>query len=645
MRNIFKKISFENIIENLKRINNRFPFSVWIILVLFFIIIWFINFSDNNDSNLIVKVIVTLISAFLLSVSNYIIWESLDFSYKKKNLFQVITLLYSVIFFIFFNWNAENIENVIIIFINIILFLSLIFIAPFCKNIKKDNNNDISFSYFYEVFKNILLSSIIWFIALWWILIAIFTVINLFDLKFFQEEDLIFNTLNFSLCFLAPIYFLSNIPEKKYIEKDTFKENIFINFIIKYIGVGLITVYFIILYSYSIKVLLNFWDWPKWEISWLVISFSSLAYFVYVFSSFLEKKNHIIKYFRKAIPIAVSFQTIMLFYAIFLRINQYDLTINRYLVVIFWIYLLILSLYLIFSKRKDIVFIPAIIAIFTIIISIWPWSVYNLPLTRQVNNLENNLQLSGILKDGKIIPLENENDIDKDLSVEIYSSINYICDFDNCKQIKNIFYDIYTKLEIEDKIEWEKNKENNIKRYKEAIEKYKETDKERVKNNQKLLAKTIKQEYEWIKNWKLIEWIKNELKLISYYHENEYNYFFISEKNLYPLDIKWYSQMIILNYYYYENESIKNAKYDILEEKIIINNEKWEKIDEIDISSFIKNLEFLWTGKIEDKNNMIFENEKYKIIFSNISTINENNDNMNENDIYSNASWFLFIKD
>jgi hypothetical protein len=60
----------------------------------------------------------------------------------------------------------------------------------------------------------------------------------------------------------------------------------------------------------------------------------------------------------------------MLFYAIYLRINQYDLTINRYFVVIFGIWLLVISIYFIFSKKKNLMVIPAILTIFTIIISI-----------------------------------------------------------------------------------------------------------------------------------------------------------------------------------------------------------------------------------------------------------------------------------
>jgi len=82
----------------------------------------------------------------------------------------------------------------------------------------------------------------------------------------------------------------------------------------------------------------------------------------------------------------------MLFYAIYLRINQYDLTINRYFVVVFGLWLLVISIYYIFSKKKHLSIIPAILTLFTIIISVGPWSVYSLPESRQLDRLKTNLE-------------------------------------------------------------------------------------------------------------------------------------------------------------------------------------------------------------------------------------------------------------
>jgi len=99
----------------------------------------------------------------------------------------------------------------------------------------------------------------------------------------------------------------------------------------------------------------------------------------------------------------------MLFYVIYLRINQYDITINRYFVVVFGIWLLFVSLYYIFSKKKYIGNLIVLLTVFTVIISVGPWSVYKLPESRQLERLKNNLIEANILQDGKIIPLKEYN--------------------------------------------------------------------------------------------------------------------------------------------------------------------------------------------------------------------------------------------
>jgi hypothetical protein len=59
----------------------------------------------------------------------------------------------------------------------------------------------------------------------------------------------------------------------------------------------------------------------------------------------------------------------MLFYAIYLRIQQYDITVDRYFVVAFGVLLLVLSLYFICSKKKNLLSLPAILMVFTLLIS------------------------------------------------------------------------------------------------------------------------------------------------------------------------------------------------------------------------------------------------------------------------------------
>lgn len=191
----------------------------------------------------------------------------------------------------------------------------------------------------------------------------------------------------------------------------------------KYVGLPFITLYFIILYAYSLKVLMNFSDWPNGQISWMVIGFSVFGYLLYIFSYVIGEKADLIQKVRRYFPVIVIPQIAMLFYAIYLRIAQYDLTMNRYFVVVFGLWLLGISLHSALVKSQRLVIIPASLAVITLIISIGPWSVYSLPLHRQEARLIRDLTSAGIYHDGSITPLASYESIDSSLSSDIYEGI------------------------------------------------------------------------------------------------------------------------------------------------------------------------------------------------------------------------------
>ena len=231
--------------------------------------------------------------------------------------------------------------------------------------------------------------------------------------------------------------------------------NRFFSFLIRYIAVPFIFVYFLILYAYSAKVLMNFQDWPKGMISWMVIGFSTFGYLAYIFSKPYEEESSIVSLFRRYFPYVVIPQVVMLAYAIELRISQYDLTMNRYFVVIFGFWLFVVSLYLIISRRRSLASITASLTLISLLISVGPWSVYSVPLDRQYDRLIRNLETAGIWKDGKINKLARSIDIT--LENDIYSGIEYVCDFSNCERIKMLFINELKDADRDNKKSWEKD--------------------------------------------------------------------------------------------------------------------------------------------------------------------------------------------
>ncbi len=185
-------------------------------------------------------------------------------------------------------------------------------------------------------------------------------------------------------------YALAKFPKYHTLNTQNFEEDATSNFVIKFIFVPFTILYFIILYTYSLKVLSIFSDWPKGIVANMVMGFSLLAYFTYILSKSLENSSFV-KIFRKILPWAIFLQIFMLFYAIFLRINQYGLTTNRYIVVIAGVALFGISLYYIVSPRKRLAIIPAVFSIFALFFSVGPWNVQELPWKIQFERFKNNL--------------------------------------------------------------------------------------------------------------------------------------------------------------------------------------------------------------------------------------------------------------
>ena len=446
--------------------------------------------------------------------------------------------------------------------------------------------------------------------------IAIWSVQSLFDLKDILTEKTFGDWMIIALSLLAPFFALTKLPMRDSFDDENFSENAFFSFLVKYIAIPFISLYFVILYAYSGKVLANFSQWPKGEVCWMVVGFSLFGYLVYILSYVFEEKTRFIRLFRKFFPMVVIPQIAMLAYAIYLRIAQYDITMNRYFVVVFGIWLLTISLYLLISRRKYLAYIPAILAIFTIIISVGPWSVYTLPLARQTTRLEHNLTTAKILQDGKIVPLKTYGDIDKELSREIYEGIQYVCDFGDCARIKAMFPSQYEKIVTDSQADFERQKVADLAST--TDETYKKSIKERT--------------YELPNKWLIVSKLTEMIKVQTYYGadagEMPYLSFRIADTDsIYPLDIRGYSRFYRINDSFKPGES-KTAhvrvEYDATTQSLVFKQGE-KTIESVDLTAKIHAFQETYKKTRESQLpavDMTYVNGKYKIIFENLEIKN-----------------------
>lgn len=619
VKNIFKFEFFKvNVLWTIK----RFPIPLFYLLLTNWLFIYLINFNINTiDKSKIVSLILTLILSFFLSVWIKLTLERLN-NYFYDIFSYILLALFSVLFYNYNTIYDFNSFQFISYIITGTFIFSYLFIAPFIKEIAKWT---ISQNMFYAYIYKLWVLIIYWFI-IWWVLLLLWilwitTVESLFWLNsILSSYNAYENWLSLSTAFFPVLYCLWKFPNKDLIQNEHINENKFTSFLIKYISIPFIYLYFIILYSYTIKVLINFNDWPKWEVSWLVIIFSIFWYIIYLFSYIYQENNSYIKVFRKFFPYVVIPQTLMLLYSIYLRINQYDITINRYLTVVFWLSLLFISLYYIFSKKKHLYFVILFISITSILISIGPWWIYTLSESRQEKKLVRMLSENNIINNG-IINYEEWKKVNSIAWNDIYSSIEYLCWINNCRSIAKIFPKDFEEI----KINYYNTLNDNDKKYSTLPTKWYITNE---------ITKKINISY----NYNIKE-SDNFLNVSSNYKED------------FPIDISWYDLIIKLenkddsnnNYYWYISRENWKSKL------VIINNKKIENeypLDEINLK-LEKKLENNKNISTLASSELTFDvNKNVKIIFSNYSfypkDYKESGDKKNDDYFYDNG--FILIK-
>ncbi len=282
----------------------------------------------------------------------------------------------------------------------------------------------------------------------------------------------------------------------------------------------------------------------------------------------------------------------MLFIGLYIRIADYGITENRYILLALAFWLLLISLFYILSKSKNLKIIPMSLSFVFLITFAGPWSIYNLSFKSQFNIAKSFLIQNKILIDDQIqkspIPLTLEQ------RQMISNKIHYLIENHGVDSVKEIFG------------------EKAINALK--IDKYK------IPNSidsTKILLNGIG---------------------IKYAHElgkellgNEF--FFHLNLNSIPLDIHNYE--ILLKFYFHENKnkiSIENYNLEMDQEKSELSLYKDQKLMvSIPLESFLNHLNSVRVKEGENENQnfnlkdmtLHFEskNMEVKIIFEHLSII------------------------
>ena len=236
----------------------------------------------------------------------------------------------------------------------------------------------------------------------------------------------------------------------------------------QFILIPLLVLYFIIVYVYGAQITLS-WSWPKGIVSWLISIISVLGIFsfllLYPFKHLAT--SHWISKFNKVFYYLMLPLIALLFISISFRASDYGITINRYLVYSWGIWLSIVCIYAII-KPNNIKFIPQSLALTLLLISFGPWGVFSVSEHSQSKRLIDILETSGIVENGKVVnefnyPIKFENKYDwkeyepqnqhlisDSTHNEIISILKYLNKYHGYGGIESIFSQDITKLLTDD---------------------------------------------------------------------------------------------------------------------------------------------------------------------------------------------------
>lgn len=376
----------------------RFPFSLLFGILAALLSCWMIEMDPIEDYGLI-----NLLLTFALGIPLYfciaILAERKSFSPFYKQISWVVGLI--ILGFIYFSFPSENtFTNTRVPYIRYAIYnLAIHLMVAFLPYLGTDSQEGF-WNYNKNLFIRLVLGvyySLVIFIGISLALLAINT---LFEANI--QGDIYFQILAITFGVFNTWFFLAGIPKtfESQLSVDDYPKGlkIFTQFIL----IPLLLIYLCILYFYGAKIIIT-GEWPKGIVSYMIIAISVLGIFtnllLYPYQKW--KESSWIKSFHRGYYVFLLPLIILLFIAIGIRIQDYGLTVNRYIITLMGIWLALISLYYSFGKR-NIKTIPISLALFMILSSFGPWGMFSLSELIQRKRLTKILTESNILVNDKI---------------------------------------------------------------------------------------------------------------------------------------------------------------------------------------------------------------------------------------------------
>lgn len=409
------KSFFGDIANKLKITINRFPMTL--IFLAFMTAVMFILIEDYSifDDNTLSRLMFSGIFGTFLSTAIKFKLERFEKLSKYTFLFYGLSILLAVGYYFYMTDNKISSAMFIhLLVISFALFAAYLYV-PSAKNTL--NFGNVALAHFKAAFTSILYGVVLY--------LGIAAIISAVDILLYEIDYKSYaHSANLIFVFFTPLYYLSLLP--KFNSNDDEKKEIsyiypkFLDILVSYITIPLITAFSAVLIIYFIKILVT-GVWPVGQVGPMVLGYSAAGYFIYILGSNLDNKFTV--YYRKLFPMVLLPLVVMQLVSSYIRIDAYGITESRYYVVLFGIFSIVCALILIFNKKKNPNIIVLLSAIFAILSIIPPVDAFTVSKKSQQSRLEEILNRNNMLVNNEII---RKSDLSNDDKYEITNISNYM---------------------------------------------------------------------------------------------------------------------------------------------------------------------------------------------------------------------------
>jgi hypothetical protein len=406
-----------NIVYNLKETITRFPMTIVFLASLSAVMFLIIEDYSSLDIDILSRYMFAgIFGAFFATAVRFMLERYENF--KNSFLFYGLTIILTIGYFYFMT--DDKVDNKMLIHLLVIsfaLFAAYLYL-PSSKNAL--NFGNVALAHFKSAFTAILYGIVLY--------VGIAAIIGAIDILLYDVDYKSYaHAANIIFIFFTPLYYLSLLPKfNSRDENDDAKKEIsftyprFLDILVSYITIPLITAFTAVLIIYFIKILAT-GVWPVGQVGPMVLGYSAAGYFIYILSSNLNNKFSVL--YRKLFPLILIPLVVMQMVSSYIRIDAYGITESRYYVVLFGIFSIVCALVLIFDKKKNPNTIVLLSAVFALMSIIPPVDAFTVSKNSQERRLTEILIRNKMIADGEIV---KKTDISTDDMFEITNISNYM---------------------------------------------------------------------------------------------------------------------------------------------------------------------------------------------------------------------------